>query len=233
MRRLVKQKTLALIILAVLALAGSLAAGCGNTNESRATCGEDIDTTGQQYIRNGDFFEGLNGWQKIDTSGQLATETRPVTGVNRVLAERDTSCGDSVTLHRENGGSTSALAGIEQTVDVPSSSGKLKLQMVVKIDYQQMTSDGSLGGEAPVFITLDYETADGTPRSWTHGFLVDNSQINYPDRDQTITPSYWYTYNVENLFELCPDAAHISRVTVGGNGQDFNSHVRAVSLLGK
>jgi hypothetical protein len=57
--------------------------------------------------------------------------------------------------------------------------------------------------------------------------------VNYPERDQTISPSYWYQFTIDDVYGMIPDAARITRVTTGGNGQDFLSSASFISLLGK
>lgn len=232
-----RKKRVGFILAAGAALAAGLlallAGGCGgnqptiNTSTGIAAagyCGEDIDTTGHQYITNGTFEAGTTGWQIIDT-GQNHTNT--------LTTVSDTSCGDELVLTRQDSKNAPALIGLTQDVRIDKDVvGKLKLQMVLIVDHQDEPSDGNLGGDTPVFITLDYKDAAGGTKSWSHGFQT-ASTINYPHRDQKITPNYWYTYNVEDVFSLIPDAVSITDVAIGGSGWNFTSRVSHVGLSSK
>ncbi|MBE3075003.1 MAG: hypothetical protein IMZ75_08655 [Actinobacteria bacterium] len=83
-----------------------------------------------------------------------------------------------------------------------------------------------------MFVTVDYTTAGGTARTWTHGLMLPGSGVNYPDRDGVIKAGGWYVWDSANLRTLLPDAARITKVTVGGSGWDFRSRVALVSLRG-
>ncbi len=228
MRTVFSRLSVAIVSFLILAAGAS---GCGDTSTQQTTnvlpgiCGDDVDLTGTEYVQNSNFKEGTNSWQNVETS-QIGTD--------RVQAESDNSCGSIVTFTREGSNAATGLTGIQQPVTLEKSFvTSLKLQMVMKIDYQQLTADGLLGGETPVFVTIDYENAEGDQSSWSHGFLAEGSQVNYPGRDQTITPSFWYQYNLNDVFGVIPAATRITAITVGGNGQDFRSSLALVSLRGK
>ena len=234
-------RTALLLPALALALAGILLlSGCGSqapVSETTATqvsprqvssgqiCGEDIDRHGTEFIKNGGFANGMAEWKTVDVPGSEGTDLAQL--VN------DSSCGFSVlTLTRQGSGRTSGLIGLEQPLSADKGNlSSLKVQLVAKINQQYMTSDGILGGETPVFVTLDYVTASGEVKSWTHGLLV--GKVDYPNRDQSIPAGYWYTYKSENLLTMLPDLASVRKVTVGGNGKDFASQIAFVSLLGK
>jgi len=221
-------------VIAVLALIVLIALipACNGDNSQTGTsdvgnpiCGEDIDRSGTPYIQNSDFKQGLTGWQKFDNSQS---------GVNRVEPDTDDNCGEVVSFIREGSNGATGLFGLQQQMTIEKAAVRsLKLQMIVRIDNQQLTSDGLLGGETPIFVNFDYETAAGEVKTWTHGFMVNGSKVNYPDRDQTITPSYWYQYEVDDVFAKMPDAARITAVSIGGSGQDFHSSMALFSLMGK
>ncbi len=216
-------------------LLAAAAAGCGQTQPAVSTtaissvaaggiCGEDIDHSGTEFIRNGNFHGGLAGWQVV-TVGP---------GTNLARARSDSSCGTALVLTREGAGNVTGLVGVEQPVRVDKDGlSSLEVQLVAIIEQQDLRSDGQLGGETPVFITLDYTTSNGQSRSWTHGLLLSGSSIKYPDRDEAIAPTYWHTYKSGNLLTMIPDLGQIQMVTVGGNGLDLNSKIALVSLLGK
>ncbi len=224
------------LLLPALALAGMmLLGGCGSqapVSKTTAThvspgqiCGEDIDRNGTEFINNGGFVKGMTDWQTVDRPGAQGTDLAQL--VN------DPSCGTSVlTLMRQGAGKVSGLLGLEQTLNAAKGNlSSLQVQLVARIDQQYMTSDGNLGGESPVFITLDYVTTSGQDKSWTHGLVI--GKVNYPGRDQAIPAAYWFTYKSENLLALLPDLASVHKVTIGGNGNDFASRIAFVSLLGK
>ena len=218
------------VILLTVLIFGGLPAGCGSVS----ICGQDVDRAGTELLQNGDFKQGLAFWQKLDTAGQHEAGGHQILGTNRVQADREKDCGYMATFHREDSAGTSGLIGLEQPLSIAKTeTPALKLQMILRIDHQQLASDGFLGGETSVFVTIDYQDAAGDAKSWSHGFLTENSRVNYPERDQTIAPTYWFKFDVDDLFAKIPDAARVTKVTVGGNGQDFHSRVLMISLLGK
>ncbi len=222
------------LLIASLLAAVSLA-GCGQSQPAVSTgpvstvaaggiCGEDIDHSGTEFISNGNFHGGMSGWQMVSEGP----------GTNLAQTQTDSSCGTALVLSRENSGNVPGLTGAEQTVSAGKAGlASLEVQLVAIIEQQDLKSDGQLGGETPVFITLDYTTSTGAAKSWTHGLLLAGSSINYPGRDQAIPPTYWYTYKSGNLLTMIPDLARIEKVTVGGNGDDLSSKIALVSLLGK
>lgn len=212
--------------IAVSAVSGCYGSGQDQTGTYNDTiCAEDIDLTGTEFVTNSDFQGGTADWQKVENSEA---------GTNTVTGESKTACGYAASFVRENAGGATGLIALEQTLKIEKAqTPRLKLQMLMRIDYQLLTSDGVLGGETPVFISLDYQTATGETRSYAQGFMVRGSQINYPDRDQNIMPLYWSQYNIDDVFGKIPEAVRITKVAVGGNGQDFHSFVALVSLRGK
>lgn len=53
------------------------------------------------------------------------------------------------------------------------------------------------------------------------------------DCDQVIPPGTgWYRYDSPDLLKAIPDAASITKVTIGGSGWDFGSRIGLVSLKG-
>ena len=234
---LTKRNFRMILLAPALAAAGMLPllGGCGSQPPATATvathvsagqiCGEDIDRTGTELIKNGGFVNGMADWQHVDVPGSQGTDLAQL--VN------DPSCGTSVlALTRQGSGNVSGLIGLEQAVNVNKGSfSTLQVQLVARIDQQAMTSDGVLGGESPVFITLDYTTTAGQVKSWTHGLVI--GKVNYPDRDQAIPAAYWFTYKSGNLLTMLPGLATVQKVTIGGNGNDFASRAALVSLLGR
>ncbi|MCL6107068.1 MAG: hypothetical protein M1309_06990 [Actinobacteria bacterium] len=216
-------------------LLGFLLAGCqsqvnvtttapATVIQSAGICAEDLNTSGHEYIQNGQFRSGMTGWQTVDEPGSQ--------GSDFVSIGNDRTCGTVVRLKRQSSDSVSGLVGLQQAVNVNSSGLKnLEVQLVAKIDDQNLQSDGNIGGETPVFITLDYVTKTGQHKSWTHGLMLTN-HVNYPGRDQSIAAVYWTTYKSGNLLKMLPDLSTIQNVTIGGNGQDFYSSIAFVSLLG-
>ncbi len=222
-----------LIIASMIAVSTLTAAvsGCNGSNQDQtrtfndSICTEDLDQTGTEFVTNSDFTGGTANWRK---------EERSETGTNFVTEDSNTACGFALSFVRENSNGATGLVGLGQDLRIEKTqTPNVKLQMLLRIDSQQLTSDGFLGGETPVFISFNYETATGDTKSYTQGFMVRGSQINYPDRDQDIMPSYWSQYNIDDVFGKMPDAMRITKVTIGGNGQDFHSSVALVSLRGK
>ena len=194
------------LIPCIIALIFVAAPGCGDeaaqpTVAAGAICGEGIDESGTQLLTNPDFSQQTAGWTKIEESQG---------GLNTVTAESESSCGDVVTFVREGAAGATGLIALEQPLDIRRDTyARVKLQMVLRIDFQELTSDGVAAGVTPAFVSFFYERDDGSMSSLTRGFVVDGSEIRFPDRDRNIQPSYWFTYNIEDVFSLVPDAARI------------------------
>ncbi|MFA6001024.1 MAG: hypothetical protein WC828_02810 [Thermoleophilia bacterium] len=183
------------------------------------------DIPGTEYIKNGGFENGTAGWQIVDIKKQ---------GSNNTELTADAVCGKILILTRSNSKNDGGLVGVEQPVDVQLAGlSTLRLRLVGAIDSQALASDGWYGGETPVFVTIDYTTATGQSKTWTHGLMSAGSGVNYPDRDQVIPAGAgWYQYDIPDLLKVIPDAARLTKVTVGGSGWDFKSRVGLVSLKG-
>ncbi|MBE0429677.1 MAG: hypothetical protein IBX61_07365 [Thermoleophilia bacterium] len=189
-----------------------------------ATCG-DIDTSGTELVSNSDFDRALEDWERFEVGAA---------GFNNVTHDSRTTCGKAAVFTREGSeGGTGHIALLQPLEIEVDEFSRLRLQMLFRIDAQELTSDGFLGGETPVFVTTNYEDEAGILKSWIRGFLVTGSQINYPDRDQVIPPSAWFQYTEDNILPEIPDAARITRIVAGGNGQDFHSSISLVSLRGE
>jgi len=196
----------------------------GGTGGTTAECSAG-DIPGRDHVRNGDFELGIDYWQVVDIRK---------TGNNRADVETADICGGMLVLKRSGSGNDGGLIGVDQPLDIRLAGlSSLRLRLVAAIDSQSLSSDGWFGGETPVFVTLDYETAAGQMKTWTHGLMVAGSGINYPDRDQTIPAgSGWYRYDSPDLAAAIPDAVRITKITVGGSGWDFKSRIGLVSLKG-
>lgn len=155
-------------------------------------------------------------------------------GSNNADLAADSSCGNIIKLTRANSKNDGGLIGLEQPLDVELAGlSSLRLRLVSAIDSQALTSDGWYDGETPVFVTIEYTNAAGQGKTWTHGLMRATSGVNYPERDQTIPAgTSWYQYDSPDLLKAIPDAARITKVTIGGSGWDFGSRIGMVSLKG-
>ncbi|MHB9111102.1 MAG: hypothetical protein ACYC4D_00510 [Thermoleophilia bacterium] len=80
-----------------------------------------------------------------------------------------------------------------------------------------------------MFVTIDYTTAGGTAKTWTHG-LMTSGPVNYPARDQVIPSSQWFTWESPDMLTAMPDIERITKITIGGSGWDFQSRTGRVWL---
>ncbi|MDO8737193.1 MAG: hypothetical protein Q7K29_08975 [Thermoleophilia bacterium] len=175
------------------------------------------------YIRNGDFELGLADWQVVDIRKK---------GENRVELTGDPECGTVLTFIRANSGNDGGMSAVSQSLDMSTGdASKLSLRLVGAIDTQDLSGDGWYDGETPLFVTIDYTSAGGAARTWTHGLMV-SGPVNYPARDQVIPSGQWYTYDSPDLMAELPDLERITKVTIGGSGWDFRSRIGRVWLRG-
>lgn len=201
--------------------------GTGTTGTTGSDDSDGADTQGNTaggYIKNGDFMAGLESWQVVDIKKK---------GTNSAVVADDPEYGKVLVLGRVDSQNDGGLIGVEQELDVDVSGlDSLELSLVAAIDGQTLNSDGWYDGETPVFVTIDYTNGSGEPRSWTHGFMVSGSVINYPGRDENIPPIDWHTYDSGNLLPSLTGAVTIDKVTVAGSGWDLFSRIAEVSLMG-
>jgi hypothetical protein len=117
------------------------------------------------------------------------------------------------------------MSGGAQGFDVKTGNlNRLSLRLVTAIDSEDLSGDGWYGGETPAFVTIDYTTAGGTAKTWTHGLMV-SGPVNYPDRDQVIPSGQWYTWDSPDMLAALPDIDLITKITIGGSGWDFQSRI--------
>ena len=175
------------------------------------------------HIRNGDFELGLTDWQVVDIKKK---------GVNQVEARDDPDCNTVLRFSRTNSGNDGGMSAVSQSLDLNTDKlDKLSLGVVAAIDSQDLSGDGWYDGETPVFVTIDYTTAAGAARTWTHGLMI-SGPVNYPARDQLIPSGQWFSWESEDLLVELPDLDRITKVTIGGSGWDFQSRIGRVSLRG-
>lgn len=197
--------------------------GGGSTTTANDACGR-TGISGTDYLLNGDFLQGDAYWQTVDIGKQ---------GINSANLTPDRQCGQIIVFSRSGSGNDGGLIGLEQKLEVQiGNMSELRVRLTGFINSQDLSSDGWYGGEAPLFVQLDYQTAAGETKTWTHGLMVDGSSIKYPDRDTTIPQGQWTVWDSPNLPEIIHDAVLITKLTVGGSGWDFRSRVALVSLHG-
>lgn len=176
------------------------------------------------YISNGDFELGLADWQVVDIKKK---------GVNRVEATDDPNCGTVLTFSRTNSGNDGGMSAVSQNLGLSTGDlDRLSLRLVAAIESQDLSGDGWYDGETPVFVTIDYTTAGGATKTWTHGLMI-SGPVNYPARDQVISSGQWYTWDSPDLMAELPDLDRITKVTIGGSGWDFQSRIGRVWLRGQ
>jgi len=180
---------------------------------------------GRELLANGDFEAGLNGWQVVDIKKR---------GVNTVQVVSDAACGQALAFSRTDSRNDGGMSAVSQDLTVNRAGlNALYLRLVGAIDSQDLDGDGWYGGETPLLVTIDYKTAGGQAKTWTHGFMAYGA-VNYPERDQLIPGGgQWYSWDCPELLATLPDLETVNRITIGGSGWDFRSRIGLVSLSGE
>lgn len=203
---------------------GTTTSDNGGENGGRGTHPCADGPRNDDFMRNGDFELGLADWKPVDIKKR---------GVNRVEVTDDPDCGMVLTFTRTNSGNDGGMSAVAQDLDVKVDDlRKLRLRLVASIEGQDLAGDGWYGGESPAFVTVEYTTADGVVKTWSHGLVI-SGPVKYPDRDQIIPAMQWFTWDSPDLMAELPGIDRITKITIGGSGWDFQSRIGRVWLRGK
>jgi len=124
----------------------------------------------------------------------------------------------------------------------------LRLQMDVRIVFQDLFNCGQQGSECPVMVKIKYIDAEGSTLEWVKGYFyrfTDNPGIVAPlvcvscppptSHHERIAPNQWQTVDSGNLLEIFQaagaPAVTIKSITLNGSGHSFDSEVTEVQLL--
>ncbi len=187
------------------------------------------ETAKEELVFNGDFSQGLAGWQKgnllgfqegFDIPGEVVTaieDGRPVVRFSR----------------RESKG-THCETYIYQEInkDVADFS-VLSLSIGFKLLYQSLSGGGYMGSEYPVLVYIRYRAQEGEAAK-VYGFYYQNESNNRTDNGVMVVDNQWQEWTgPDNLMALTPRPTQILSVQVSASGWDYQSVVNQVSLLGE
>jgi hypothetical protein len=200
-------------------------------------------TVGEEFIVNGDFSAGLEGWTYVYSGktgeGRLDIVSDPVMGPDVLEYERWLSYND--------GGAVWAYQPLDIDVDDYS---EIWLEADIKVISNTLPDSGWWSyvyggiGELPCHILIRYIDVNGKSWIWSHGFLP-NPDYWGRQNVTVVTKGQWYHYTSGNLVEMktsktepgnvpidSPPAKKITGIYVGGNGWDFKGRIDNVSLRG-
>ena len=238
-----------------------------STEPLRGSTGEELRTAesrpsdpgGDNLIRNGDFSEGLAGWEE--------THGSKVDDVWNVGVEGDEKY---LSWSRERSHNDGGAAGAVQQMDADATAFRsLVLSIDVRVSHHTLLNAGwwaeSRGGsgEYPAKILVYYKDGEGNSHLWTHGFInVFQSQpvrykdpktgrVEYHDAGTSLTNftkvprDEWHHYEVDlmdsrELVDMdfsrrgqqMPKPARLTAIKVFGQGWDFAAAVDNIELRG-
>ena len=183
----------------------------------------------RELVANGDFRQGLAGWREF---GNLEVPS----DVPAAVYISETEGQSAVHLLRQASRNSHAEAGVIQIVNRDVSDlVSLKLSLDVHLANQSLSGGGFRGSEYPAMVQIRYRDVNGNEQLWVRGFYYQNRD-NYPvlTGEQVLKDS-WYPYEREIVGPagISPRPLYIISVQVSASGWDFDSMVRAISLLGE
>ncbi len=179
-------------------------------------------------LTNGNFKEGLLGWQAYNEQGVdgglVDGQAKTVESANR----------QTVHFSRTGEDGNHCETGIIQRIDKDVRDfNSLKLHIDVRLLYQSLSGGGYLSSEFPIIVRVDYRDPYGFDRFWTHGFYYQNED-NYPIQNGEQVPRYrWYPYESENLMDTLGDVGpvYINSVRIYASGWNYQSEISEVGLI--
>lgn len=182
-----------------------------------------------QLVANGDFREGLAGWQEMnnlevpdDVEGKI------------LLVNED--AGTAVRFLRLGSRNSHAENGIVQVINRDVSDFlTLKLSLDLRLSYQSLSGGGFRGSEYPVMVKIRYKDVYGNEQLWVRGFYYHNQQNYSVLNGEQVLQNWWYPYEKTLIGPegIEPRPFHIISILVSASGWDYDSMVRNISLTGE
>lgn len=211
----------------------------------RGTIAEEGEVAGpldteRSLIRNGNFQDGLAGWDQLAWTIELRDQpagTTEVVDVAGVSALRFSRVGEG-----------HADSGIRQTINQDVSDFQsIRLELSLAIENHTVAVCGSLGSECPLTLRVQYEDVNGNDQVWQQGFFAvgDALAASVPDvcvscapprpEHERITAGQSAFYRVE-LLDLLPQfgmvlPAKIKSISLLSAGHSFDVNVFDVNLF--
>lgn len=196
--------------------------------------------TERSLVRNGDFQEGMAGWDELAWNIELSDQPAGATEVIDLDGES--------ALRFERVGEGHADSGVRQIInqDVTDLQSIL-LEVSLRIVQHSVAVCGSLGSECPLTLRIQYEDINGNDQVWQQGFFAsgDAQEAGVPDvcvscapprpEHERITPGLIAFYRVD-LLELLPQfgmvaPGRIKNISILSAGHTFDVNVLDVNLI--
>jgi hypothetical protein len=185
----------------------------------------------RQFVRNGRFESGLDGWTEFHDSAGVNVATRSGE-VTLAGSEIEGAPVQVVELRREPPTEPMAQAGIRQTI------GKtlrvyagLQLSFDVRIDMQNPAGAGPENRDFPLTVVLQYVDTQGEERLWSRGYyVVEDPERQVPHALATrLLPATW-EHIVFDLRNLQPLPRQITSIVLYASGNGYLTQLANVSL---
>lgn len=197
-------------------------------------------STSRNLIVNGDFNDGLSGWDAATWDIQRRDQNEGITVVVNTRGE------NVLRFHRVGEGfaGTEVFQSIDQNVlDLES----LHLLVTLQVTSQSLEVCGQVGSECPLFVVVDYEDVYGSDRTWQQGFYAFGTPIPGYTPDSCLScgaplnphvrvPMHelrsWESDNLlEKLAQENMEPRRINRIRLKAQGHTFETHVFDVALI--
>jgi PKD repeat protein len=187
-----------------------------------------VNSTGNLLV-NGDFSDGLNGWNlSIEVPATTTAQIIPQDGTHFNVLDINNPISDA------DGDWDWAYQDLFLNV---TNYTHLYFEADGKAIYQSLSDDGSVGGEYPVHFAFGYWDINGVYHSgiwnnnpWQQGFYYLGSG-SYPYSNK-VSQNVWFHYKSGNLMEISPKPMIIRQVRVGSSGWAYHGMFDNVKFYG-
>jgi hypothetical protein len=199
-------------------------------------------STSRNLIFNGDFNQGLVGWDSATWEVEPGAQSE---GLTEVVDERGERL---LRLHRvgEGWAGTHVIQSINQNVhDLES----LHLLVTLQVTSQSLGVCGQLGSECPLLIEIQYKDVYGSDRKWQQGFYAFGTPIpgftphfcttcEAPPNTHVRLPLHelrsWESDNLlEQLAQENRQPRLITGISLRAQGHTFDTRVYDVALIAR
>ena len=195
----------------------------------------------RNLVVNGDFRRPLEeGWVT-----EIRNTPNDITGTVSLV---DISGGRQAANFARPGSNWGEVAITQEVNKDVRDFKSLRLQMDVRIKFQDLFNCGQQGSECPVMVKIKYIDVEGSTQEWIKGYFyrfTDNPGIVAPlvcvscppptSNHERVAANQWQTVDSGNLLEIFQaagaPAVTIKSITINGSGHSFDSEVTEVQLL--
>jgi len=196
----------------------------------------------RDLVNNGDFSEGLAGWDTLAWEVERADQSAGTTGVVELDGE------NVLRLHRVGVGHADTTVRQPINQDVVDFAA-LELYVTMRIMAQSLGVCGIQGSECPLFVRIVYEDVYGVEQTWQQGFYAIGNVVPDATPDvckycagpvnshQRIAVGRLHSYESGNLVEKLAQQNIRPRVIksleLEASGHTFETQVFDVALVAK